>query len=633
MGFRRAASLAVLGLALTSVTHFVRPDLAPVAMAAPADVSDPIAATAVRDIKGNPVGRAAYDDWTKSIEAGDMEAFLQFAEDDTAEIPEYLRLIAQTVQQVVSGDIDAAHKIVEGGRTSENESVTEFMDYLDAWLYALEGEAEKAIDLHRSASGSLPGLTADLSLASLLEALGREDQALAVYRALTPGEITAPQNLFDPQGIVFNHIQTVVNRRTLLLWRLGRVDEAIAVYQRLAEAEPEQAVRYAAAIESLKTGRGLEAEPITPRSGFSRALFDLSLVTWQAKFISAAQRGIRLTGLDPDKSGLDQVALLIVPEDEDYRSLVIGGLQGEALFEGAAHVALSGPEDTPDLLMSASRALLQQQDQKGAELALKRAVKLSEDDPDETFGLLSNAARVYMLLEDQKATLDLTSRILDLAENDAESASANATVAVALAHFGRHEEALPFAREARRLDDTHDRRVFLATALGKAGEVEEAKRILNVERLKRPNDPYTLNSLGYFTIEHTDDYANGYLSLQRARTMVRSNPYIDDSVGWALYKLGHITEAMRFVERSRQDLLPHLNWEVEDHYGDLLWLEGRKDEATAAWERALTQYPPLDIKASILEKLAGDAEPRKYEKQAIPTLRREDEGEVARREI
>ena len=633
MGFKRAASLAVLALAVQAISPSILPDFSQTAIAAPAQTLDPIAATAVRDLTGDPVGKSAYESWTDTIEAGDMAAFLEFTDDDTAGVPETLRIVADTIRAVVNEDLAKAHQIVEGGRTSEDESVSGFMDYLDAWLFALEGDADRAIELHQSAATLLPGLTADLSLASLLEAVGREDQALAVYRALTPGEITAPEDLFDIQGIAFGHIQTVINRRALLLRRQGKIDKAIAVYTRLAEAQPEQAVRYAAAIESLKSGWGLDEEPLNPRTGFTRALFDLSYAAWQSKIINAQRRGIRLTGFDPNKSCLDQLALLIVPEDEDYRSIVANGLQSEALFEGAAHVALSGPQDTPDLLLAASRALLLQQDEDAAKLSLNRAVSFAGNDPAEEFGILSNAASQFMLLGDQGKTFEITNKLLEIARNDAERASVNGQIANIMNHFGRYDEAVEFSREARRLDDTHNRRVALANALGEAGKVEDAMRILKVEALKRPNDPYMLNTLGYFTIEHTEDYASGYRSLARARTMTRTNPYIGDSVGWALYKLGHVDQAIKYIKQARDELAPHLHWEIEDHMGDLLWLQGKKDEAREAWELALTQYPPARVQTKIEAKLAGELEPKSYPKQVIPVLKNDEEGEVASREI
>ena len=90
---------------------------------------------------------------------------------------------------------------------------------------------------------------------------------------------------------------------------------------------------------------------------------------------------------------------------------------------------------------------------------------------------------------------------------------------------------------------------------------------------------------------------------------------------------------MRFIKQAKDELEPHIHWEIEDHLGDLLWLQGKKEGAIKAWEAALTQYPPAKIRKNIEAKLAGELEPKEYPKQTIPNLRRDDEGEVASREI
>jgi len=100
-------------------------------------------------------------------------------------------------------------------------------------------------------------------LHAMLEAAGRDEEALAVYDALTPTVIQAPEHEFDPQGIVFAHISTVIVRHALLLQRMGRIGESKLVYQKLADAEPEQATSYAAAIDSLETGKNLKN--VTPK--------------------------------------------------------------------------------------------------------------------------------------------------------------------------------------------------------------------------------------------------------------------------------------------------------------------------------------------------------------------------------
>ena len=75
-------------------------------------------------------------------------------------------------------------------------------------------------------------------------------------------------------------------------------------------------------------------------------------------------------------------------------------------------------------------------------------------------------------------------------------------------------------------------------------------------------------------------------------TAVEARPndgYITDSLGWALYKLGRLDEAVPHMERavSLRPIDPIIN----DHLGDVYWSVGREREARFQWRRALSFEP------------------------------------------
>ncbi|MEO1404927.1 MAG: hypothetical protein AAFV54_00370, partial [Pseudomonadota bacterium] len=189
---------------------------------------------------------ATYSKPGDAIRAGDISAFMEFlrTDGDNDIVSPGLRAMLLSIDAISQEDYETARSALNNVREDGEESALSV--YMSSWILAFEGEDEDAVDRHRSAAAGLPGLTADLSLAALLEGLGRDEEALAVYASLTPSKIEAPDHDFDAAGIYFAHIQTVVARRAILLRRLGRIEEAKDVYRRLAEAQPEQAVRYAA---------------------------------------------------------------------------------------------------------------------------------------------------------------------------------------------------------------------------------------------------------------------------------------------------------------------------------------------------------------------------------------------------
>ncbi|MCI4644301.1 MAG: hypothetical protein MRY64_05910 [Hyphomonadaceae bacterium] len=627
-----AVSALVLGQALASPP--VGEPAGPVseietALNSPYDVSDVAMSTAVLGEDGEPVGITAYSLPIDAVKAGDMAAFIamvRMGDGDEAGLDGLTHVIL-AVDEIAAGDYASAREVLsEEKQTPFAHSLS---DFVDAWIYALEGDLDMAVEVHRDVDAGLPGLTADLSLAALLEAAGRTDEALAVYESMTPSRIEAPDHQFDPKGIMFAHVQMVIARRTLLLRRLGRIEEAQDVYRQLAEAEPEQAARYAAAIESLQTGRGIDDEILTPQAAFARAFSDLSLSLWQQRLIRNAMLGIRMGGLDEQRATLDQLALLIDPENAGLRGNVIDLLQEEALFDGAAHVAQSAPEPTAALQISAAQSYLWAREPDAVRDALAEALDLAEQ--DERLGVVAGAVGLYALLGDETEAIGLASEAVELAQNPAEEAMAAALKAEILKQFGHVAEAVPFARTAREIDDTHNRRMYLANLLGESGAVEEGLQLIRRERLKRPNDPYMLNTLGYYLISHTDRLEEGYRILFRSNSMARNDPYIADSLGWAYFKLGHLEDAVRMIELSRRELFPQKHWEIEHHLGDLYWYLGREEDAREAWTTALDEFPPYRVAEELREKLENGPSESAPERQTLPRISL-DEGETIQRE-
>lgn len=598
-----------------------------------ADLSPAAKATSVLDDNGKPLGLDGYADAGEAIRAGDMAAYLEALQDDSENeiVPSNLRALILAVDSLASDDFEGAREVVRQIREDDEDS--QLLAYIDSWVFAFEGNEAEAISEHRAAASGLPGYTGDLSLAAMLEGFGRNNEAIAVYESMVPINIVAPEDQFDSRGIYFSHIRTVIARQALLLRREGRIEEAKSVYRKLAEAEPERTVAYAAAIQQIEDGLGLDDEQLTPRTALARTLTDISSALNLQRLIQLSQARRPLNTFDETKSSLDQAALLLAPEDEDLRTLVSSTLHQQAFYEGAAHVALTAPDPTPHLGMSAAFALLLQQEQEEARNILDTSMALELEDEADRFSVLLRAARLYTFLDDDTLALKLTSEAMELARNDAELATANGATADVLQHFARYEDALPYAQEALRIDNTHNRRVYITTILGELGRNDEALKTLRREHLERPNDPYALNTLGYYLISHTDEYEEGYKLLARAEKLAPSNAYILDSVGWARYLLGDLSGAKELIVASRQRLSPERHWEIEDHIGDIHWHQGDTDKAREAWEAALEIYPPHRVRSKIEAKLKDGLTTPRPERRPIPSISLQDDGRIKERDI
>ncbi|MEM8616472.1 MAG: tetratricopeptide repeat protein [Pseudomonadota bacterium] len=594
------------------------------------DVSEAALRTAILGDDGAPVGLAAYEDPSAAVRAGDTAAFIAAIKTGAfgAETPSPFEGVIVSLDLAAGNDLAAALDLV---RTIKDESrYGRMAGLLEAWYLALDGQSEEAIRVHRSVS-QLPGMSGDLSLAAMLDAMGRRDEALAVYASLTPSKIIVPEHDFDPQGIVYNHTRLVIARQAILLRREGRIDEAIDLYRRLAEADPESGVAMDAVIYTLQTGEGLDDKPLTLNAAFARVLNDYaSAISLQTLFANVMM-GNRVRGYDDSRGAIGQIALLFAPDEDDLRLSIVDDLYDEALFDGALHVLRVAPEPSANLAMMQASVLLRQGDREGTSASLKQATALAKE--DEKLSVTSRAMRLHALLKNESEALDLAAILPDLADTAGERASANSSASGVYAQFARYDEALAAARRAVALDNSHERRMALTSALADAGEIEEGLSILRDEALARPNDPYMLNSLGYYLVLHTDRLDEAFKVLARAHAMAETDPYIADSYGWVRFKMGDLDGARRYIELSQRELAPNKHWEIEDHLGDVYWHLGRKDDALKAWQTALEEFPPQSDRARIQYKVDNGISEPAPPKRPLPDVSLGDDPEAVQRDI
>ena len=89
--------------------------------------------------------------------------------------------------------------------------------------------------------------------------------------------------------------------------------------------------------------------------------------------------------------------------------------------------------------------------------------------------------------------------------------------------------------------------------------------------------------------------------LKEANRLRSNDGYITDSLGWALYKLKKYEEAKEYLKKAVQ-LMPS-DPIVNDHFADILWMNGKKLQARYYWKYVLilrTRRKILKIK--LMEK-------------------------------
>jgi Flp pilus assembly protein TadD len=104
-----------------------------------------------------------------------------------------------------------------------------------------------------------------------------------------------------------------------------------------------------------------------------------------------------------------------------------------------------------------------------------------------------------------------------------------------------------------------------------------------------PDQPLTLNYLGYTWIDHNRNLRRGLGMIEKAVRLKPDDGYIVDSLGWAHYRLANFKEAVKHLEKA-VELRPE-DPTLNDHLGDAYWRVGREREARFQWQLALTLQP------------------------------------------
>jgi tetratricopeptide (TPR) repeat protein len=126
-----------------------------------------------------------------------------------------------------------------------------------------------------------------------------------------------------------------------------------------------------------------------------------------------------------------------------------------------------------------------------------------------------------------------------------------------------------------------------------------------------PEQPYVLNYLGYTWVERGENLTEAREMLERAAALRPQDGNIADSLGWALFKLGDLPGATKWLEKAVE--LESRNSTINDHLGDVYWATGRQIEAVYQWQRALISDPEPDegprIEAKLRERQPRPAQP------------------------
>jgi tetratricopeptide (TPR) repeat protein len=300
-------------------------------------------------------------------------------------------------------------------------------------------------------------------------------------------------------------------------------------------------------------------------------------------------------------------------------------------------ILLKDQPDNPGTLYALGIMSLQGQDAKAAEDYFKRYIALLESqpdperDPNKALMLLAQIAEEKGDLDGALAWLDkieteepraalsarlkrahITARKGDLdgaraqlkeitASDTAEQVQIVQAEGQLLRDAGRVQEAFKTLQDGvLRFPNSPDLMYDYALAAEKLGKVEAMETALRKVIESVPDNHHAYNALGYSLADRNVRLAEAFELIDKALKMAPGDPYIMDSMGWVLFRMGKLKEAEQSL---RQAYALRGDAEIAVHLGEVLWTQGDKAGAARLWREARAKDPKNDALRSTLARL------------------------------
>lgn len=135
----------------------------------------------------------------------------------------------------------------------------------------------------------------------------------------------------------------------------------------------------------------------------------------------------------------------------------------------------------------------------------------------------------------------------------------------------------------------------------KLDKIDVLERNLRKVIALQPDHAHAYNALGYTFADRNQRLPEARKLIEKALELSPQDGYIIDSLGWVLFRMGMVSEALVQLRRAFE-LRPEA--EVGAHLGEVLWIDGKRDEAQKIWSNLLKDNPASDSLLSTLKRLA-----------------------------
>jgi tetratricopeptide (TPR) repeat protein len=319
------------------------------------------------------------------------------------------------------------------------------------------------------------------------------------------------------------------------------------------------------------------------------------------------------------------------PEAQEARLNYARGLIADKRYPEAREqfqALLSANAGNADLAFTVALLSVQMNDLQSAEAQLRRVLELGYKDADTVRFQLGQVNEE--LKREQEAA-----RWYRAVEGGEQYAAAHARYALLLARQNRVDEARRYLQGLEARDDAQRVQLVQAEAhmLREVKQYQASYDVLRQALEERPDQPELLydialaaekldrldavesnlrrllalkpehaqawNALGYTLADRTDRLAEARDYIEKALELAPEDPFILDSMGWVQYRLGNRKQGIDYLRRAFEQ---RADPEIAAHLGEVLWVDGKRDEAQRIWRDSLNSHPGSEELQKVIRK-------------------------------
>lgn len=138
-----------------------------------------------------------------------------------------------------------------------------------------------------------------------------------------------------------------------------------------------------------------------------------------------------------------------------------------------------------------------------------------------------------------------------------------------------------------------------AMAADKVGRFDVLEQNLRKLIQLKPDYAHAYNALGYTFAERGERLEEAAQLIEKALKLLPDDPFIMDSMGWVQYRLGALDKALGYLKRAYAE---QSDPEIAVHLGEVLWIQGNREEAGKLLQSALKENPDNEALLDAVKK-------------------------------